>query len=142
MSGHLFKRWLYLTHRWIGIVSCLLFVMWFASGLVMVYVPFPALDRDEWLTGQAPIEWSEVRTTPSEAFAGSDPADLRRLYLEMRGAEPVWRWQSWEGGEQVRSAVNGREVTSTSRAEAQALAAAYGGADVEALDPIHNDQWT
>jgi hypothetical protein len=116
--------------------------MWFASGLVMVYVPFPALDRDEWLAGQAPIEWSEVRTTPSEAFAGSDPADLRRLHLEMRGAEPVWRWQSWEGGERVRSAVNGREVASTSRTEAQALAVAYGGADVEAIDLIHNDQWT
>jgi PepSY-associated TM region len=29
-------------HRWWGIPSCLLFAMWFASGIVMHFVPFPA----------------------------------------------------------------------------------------------------
>jgi hypothetical protein len=28
-------------HRWWGIVFCLLFAMWFASGIVMHFVPFP-----------------------------------------------------------------------------------------------------
>ena len=142
MSGHLLKRWLYLTHRWIGIVSCLFFAMWFVSGLVLVYVPYPALDRAEWLEGQAPIEWANVRTTPDAAFAGSDPADLRRLDLEMRGAEPIWRWQSWNGEEMVRSAVDGRAISATSREEARTIAAAYAEAEVTRLDLIHNDQWT
>ncbi len=34
-----------LIHRWIGIAACLLFAMWFASGLVMLYVPYPAFRR-------------------------------------------------------------------------------------------------
>ena len=51
MGWHLLKRWLYLTHRWIGIVSCLFFAMWFASGLAMLYVPYPSLEREEWLAG-------------------------------------------------------------------------------------------
>ncbi len=142
MSGHVLKRWLYLTHRWIGIVSCLFFAMWFVSGLVMVYVPYPALDREEWLAGQAPIEWANVRTAPGAAFAGSNPDDLRRLHLEMRGSEPVWRWQSWDGEERVRSAADGRLISATARDEAQAIAAAYAGAEVTDLEPIHNDQWT
>src|SRR5579871_3623589 len=29
-------------HRWWGVVFCLLFAMWFASGIVMHFVPFPA----------------------------------------------------------------------------------------------------
>lgn len=29
-------------HRWWGVSFCLLFAMWFASGLVMHFVPFPA----------------------------------------------------------------------------------------------------
>jgi hypothetical protein len=29
-------------HRWWGIAFCLLFAMWFASGIVMHFVPFPA----------------------------------------------------------------------------------------------------
>ncbi len=37
------RRWLYITHRWIGIVTCLLFAMWFVSGVVMMYVAFPNL---------------------------------------------------------------------------------------------------
>ncbi|HEY9274672.1 MAG TPA: PepSY domain-containing protein, partial [Achromobacter sp.] len=30
------KRWLYLIHRWAGIVLCLFFAMWFISGVVMM----------------------------------------------------------------------------------------------------------
>jgi uncharacterized iron-regulated membrane protein len=142
MTRHFLKRWLYLTHRWIGIVTCLFFAIWFASGLVMVYVPFPALDREEWLAGQAPIDWAEVRTAPGAAFAGSDPASLRRLVLEMRGSVPVWRWQSWDGGEEVRSAANGLAIPPTAGEEARSIAGDYARADVIALEYIHNDQWT
>src|SRR5215475_13638603 len=28
-------------HRWWGIAFCLLFAMWFASGIVMHFVPYP-----------------------------------------------------------------------------------------------------
>ena len=56
-------------HRWWGIVFCLLFAMWFASGIVMHFVPFPAraerslssmdtsratttqIDHDQWTVG-------------------------------------------------------------------------------------------
>lgn len=36
------KRWLYLIHRWAGIVLCLFFAMWFISGVVMMYVGYPS----------------------------------------------------------------------------------------------------
>jgi hypothetical protein len=32
-----------LTHRWTGIGFCLLFLMWFVSGIVMMYVRYPEL---------------------------------------------------------------------------------------------------
>jgi len=32
------KRYLYLWHRWLGIVLCLFMAMWFISGVVMMYV--------------------------------------------------------------------------------------------------------
>ena len=37
------QRILVQLHRWIGIVLCLMFAAWFASGIVMIYVPFPLL---------------------------------------------------------------------------------------------------
>ena len=39
------KWWLFWVHRWLGVVTCVLSVMWFLSGLVMLYVPFPVLER-------------------------------------------------------------------------------------------------
>jgi hypothetical protein len=38
-------------HRWWGVAFCLLFAMWFASGVVMHFVPFP--DRHERLATPA-----------------------------------------------------------------------------------------
>ena len=35
-------RILAILHRWWGVAFCLLFAMWFASGIVMHFVPFPA----------------------------------------------------------------------------------------------------
>src|SRR5215469_14626720 len=34
-------RMLATLHRWWGVAFCLLFAMWFASGIVMHFVPFP-----------------------------------------------------------------------------------------------------
>jgi hypothetical protein len=48
-------RWLFLTHRWLEIAACLFFVMWLASGLVMLYVPYPALSPAARWTGATPI---------------------------------------------------------------------------------------
>ena len=36
------KRILAIAHRWWGIAFCSLFAMWFASGIVMHFVPFPS----------------------------------------------------------------------------------------------------
>jgi hypothetical protein len=49
VSGHRTARFLVSTHRWHGIVSGVLFVIWFASGIVMMYARMPALDPDERL---------------------------------------------------------------------------------------------
>ena len=50
------KRYLYLTHRWLGITLCLFMAMWFFSGLVMMYVGYPKLTPAERLTRAARID--------------------------------------------------------------------------------------
>src|SRR5215470_10437866 len=44
-------RTLAALHRWWGVAFCLLFAMWFASGIVMHFVPFPARSEGGWATG-------------------------------------------------------------------------------------------
>ena len=56
------RRWLYVVHRWIGIGTCLLFAMWFMSGVVMMYVAFPQLTDTERLMASPPIAGARCRS--------------------------------------------------------------------------------
>ena len=43
------RRALIYTHRWLGIAGSLLFIAWFASGVVLMYVGMPSLAPTERL---------------------------------------------------------------------------------------------
>jgi len=79
-----------LVHRWLGIPLCLLFAMWFASGIVMHFVPFPTLTEAERLDGLAPIELPQVLHSPSEAVQASGIKDVTRVRLLQRSDGPVF----------------------------------------------------
>lgn len=133
------KRWLYLTHRWIGIVSCLFFAMWFASGLVMLYVPFPSLSASERLAGIAPIDWAQVHVGPG---AAGDTSKLRQAVLEMRGDRPVWRLTAWDGVQSSLLATDGRAAGPADEAEARRIGEDFGKAKASDVRKILSDQWT
>jgi hypothetical protein len=44
-------RVLVTVHRWWGLAFCLLFAMWFASGIVMHFMPFPARTEQHLASG-------------------------------------------------------------------------------------------
>jgi hypothetical protein len=81
---------LVLLHRWLGIGFCVLFAMWFASGIVMHFVPFPSLTQTERVAGLLPINLSQVRHGPDEAAAASDAGQTRRERLVQRADGPVY----------------------------------------------------
>jgi PepSY-associated TM region len=80
---------LVVLHRWLGIGFCLLFAMWFASGIVMHFVPFPSLTEAERFAGLLPIELSQVRHGPDEA-AERALGEVRRVRLLQRIDGPVY----------------------------------------------------
>jgi hypothetical protein len=82
-------RTLVLLHRWLGIGFCLLFAMWFASGIVMHFVPFPSLTEAERFAGLQPIDLSQVRHGPDEAVS-HDLGQVRRVRLLQRADGPVY----------------------------------------------------
>ena len=43
------KPILFSIHRWLGIGMALLFALWFASGIIMMYVEYPQLTEAERL---------------------------------------------------------------------------------------------
>jgi uncharacterized iron-regulated membrane protein len=138
------RRWLYLTHRWIGIITCILFAMWFASGVVMMYVAFPGLTDKERLAALPPIAWDKVVLSPDQAMlaAGATrfPQDLR---LNMMGTEPVYRLSDWNGQRRTISAVDGRPIDTITPDLAFAIARLHPAAvNVRLIDTVDRDQWS
>ncbi|WP_375454607.1 PepSY domain-containing protein [uncultured Methylobacterium sp.] len=136
------RRWLRLGHRWLGIVTGLFFAMWFASGLVMMYVAFPALTEAERRAALPPIAWEQVRVPPDAALAGEERFP-RALALSMRGPEPVYRITGWDGARRTRSAQDGRVLGAASPEDAVAVALHDPRAvRPQVLDTVGRDQWS
>jgi len=68
---------LFLFHRWAGIGLCLLFALWFLSGMFMMYVDFPQLTAPERRAGQPLLDFSGARIAPGEAVGRLSAADFR-----------------------------------------------------------------
>lgn len=140
---HRGKRWLYLVHRWIGIVTCLLFLVWFTSGLVMVYVPFPKLSEQEKLAGLPPIDWGKVRIGPAGAQRiGNPDAPPETLSLEMMGDLPVWRSVSADGAPITLSAQTGLPLAAVDATQAGRIASIFARKGIVSVERLDRDQWT
>ena len=83
-------RALILLHRWLGVVFCLFFAMWFASGIVMHFVPFPALTEAERFAGLARVDLASVKHGPVEALRLSGIKDAAVIRLIQRRDGPVY----------------------------------------------------
>ncbi|MVT66370.1 PepSY domain-containing protein [Bradyrhizobium pachyrhizi] len=138
------RRWLYIVHRWIGIATCLLFAMWFISGIVMMYVAFPRLTDSERLAALPVIPWNKVRVTPDRAMAIAGveryPRDLR---LSMMDDTPVYRVAGWEGGMITISAIDGSAIDRIMPDQALAITAHHPHAvQPRLIETITRDQWS
>lgn len=123
-------------------MTCLLFAMWFVSGLVMIYVPFPSLDKSERIARLAPIAFDQVRVQPVDAARVAGIADPQETALEMREGRAVWRIRSWQGAEAMVAADGGNSLGQAGQAEALRTAARFGQGTPIAIDVIERDQWT
>src|SRR4029079_2474679 len=107
------KRAIIFVHRWLGVALCLPFLLWFPSGIVMMYWGYPEVTAEDRLERSPAIDSSAVRLTPVE--------ELKRWGLEARvGARlntfdgrPVYRFQL-EYGESIVYADTGDDQISGS----------------------------
>jgi hypothetical protein len=114
------RRAILLTHRWLGIAGGLLFVLWFASGIAMLWARMPGLDPAEALRRRATLDLDSARVDPGEAARVCEcaPAALR---ITMLGDRPVYRFASERAAVTV-FADDGRRLEPVDRDEALRLA--------------------
>lgn len=136
-----------LLHRWLGIAFCLLFAMWFASGIVMHFVPFPSLTEVERFAGLAPVERAQVVIGVTDAVASSGISGATRVRLIQRSDGPVYIVSGAVVTRAVRAS-DGQDATVTSADVALAIARAHArsrGIDAAQAGIVarrNYDQWT
>ena len=84
-------RWTIYGHRWLGIAGCLIFLVWFVSGIVMVYARMPRLTAEERLFRLTPVDMATIRVTPSAAAARTGKLPERFRIGTLNG-RPVYRF--------------------------------------------------
>jgi hypothetical protein len=136
-SGHRVARFLVYTHRWLGIALGCLFIIWFASGIVMIYARMPALDPAERLARASAINPAFIRVPPPPIPDGA------RLSIASLEGRPFYR----VSGPQPRLvfADTGDAVPAVDRDQALRIARAFAGAHVEVRHDarlMDADQWT
>ncbi len=145
------KRWLYLAHRWLGIVLCAFFAMWFVSGVVMMYVGYPKLTQAERLRHLPPLGDGAALLAPHRALeAAGLHGPLKDLRLSAaRGGTPVYLAvpEAAGSGTVVIDAATGRRLQGVDAPLALASAAAFAGqaapaAGMRYLGTVQEDAFT
>lgn len=142
-----FRRMLILSHRWLGIPMSVVFVVWFASGIVMMYAGgMPEVGAATRLERLAPIDLGAVRLSPAEAAEISgfflDPGYARLLTVMGR---PAYRFGT--GPDALTVFADTGEVLATLEPEAsRRVASRFIGVPEQAVRFVGTvteiDQWT
>jgi hypothetical protein len=141
-----FRKWLILTHRYLGIPLSFLFLMWFASGIAMIFARgMPSLTPEVRLERMPALNFDAVKLRPSEALEKAQLVrpPVRATLLTVMG-RPVYRFSS--GGFVTVFADSGDVLEQIGQAEALRIASSFSGLPAEKLiyagEITEPDQWT
>ena len=139
------RRLLILTHRYLGIPLSVLFVLWFVTGIAMIYVGgMPTLSAQARLERLPPLDLAAVRQLPADAAAQA-ASGFGGVTLTTVLDRPAYRFASRYGAATV-FADTGELLDEIDVDAARTVAAAFLAVPASAvelertLDSV--DQWT
>ena len=133
------------VHRWLGVALCLLFFLWFVSGIGMMYWDFPSVTPADRLERSPRLRASAIALSPADAFAklgGSKTPSA--IQLNSFDGRPVYRFRIGRDDALVY-ADTGEPRRMIPREVVDRIASAWTGlpAAQARVEPMLNaDQWT
>jgi PepSY-associated TM region len=135
-------RPLVLAHRWLGIGVGFLFALWFATGAVMCFVPFPSLPADVRIAHDEPIDLQQVSVGPAAALAAAPGLPVTRVRLISVHGHPRYVLSLADGRALSVSAESGKRLGPVPADTARAIAESFSGHRVIGITaPLEDDQW-
>lgn len=123
----------------------LMLPVWFATGMVLSFHPFPSLGQGARLAASQPLRLEPgTAWRPFAAESTMDPAmPLRRLRLLSIDGADRFLIQQADGQTRAFDARSGRSLAPIDAAAAGRIAATFTGHTVRAIEgPIDHDRWT
>jgi hypothetical protein len=131
------------VHRWLGITLGLLFALWFASGIILSFVPFPSLAARDRISASEAIDLEKVRVSPAVALAAAGAAPLIHLRLISVAGHPRYVFSPFDRPVWSVSAESGQALAPVSADVARAVAEQFSAEKISRIDgPFEYDQWT
>jgi hypothetical protein len=133
------------VHRWLGVCLCMLFLLWFVSGVAMMYCDYPEVSAADHLAHEGMLNASQIRLSPQDAFAqlkSEEPPESVRL-VQFDG-RPAYRFRN-RGTESIVYADTGEALTSCLTALTLRIDSAWAGQPAATAKQEINteeDQWT
>jgi len=139
------KRALIFVHRWLGVALCVLFLLWFPSGIGMMYWDFPGVSAADRLQHAPALDPSKIVLSPSAAYAklefsGPPP----QIFLNSFDGRPAYRFR-FGRDDAIVYADTGEEQIDVPREMIDRAATTWtrqplSAAGVERVEEV--DQWT
>ncbi|ACU60600.1 PepSY-associated TM helix domain protein [Chitinophaga pinensis DSM 2588] len=139
------KKIILLLHRYLGFVLSLLFVIWFISGFVMMYVSYPTMKYHQRLQQLPAVNMDQCHLSAKQAITAAQLTDtVTIIRLGMLLNRPIYRIVTQKNKHLAVFADNGELLPEVDTALASQIAQAFVGgrsrpASVEKLTQI--DQW-
>lgn len=109
-----------LWHRWLGIGTCLFFIAWFISGIVMMYAKMPVLTAEDRLAALPILDQSKIQYSPAQAWkATGETKPWKQATLTSITGRPAYRFLTSNGDGKVVFADHGDFHKSFSQSEAE-----------------------
>lgn len=140
------RKTLIYVHRWLGVTLCLLFLLWFSSGIAMMYWDYPMVTANDRLSHGEVLDRSRIHLSPAEAYArlGTDMPPPAEARMAMFDGRPVYKFGT-RADQLIVYADDGRHRTEFPSDITRRIAAAWTGQPAVSAteeDNVPQDQWT
>jgi hypothetical protein len=128
-----------------GVCFCLLFLLWFTSGIVMMYWTYPMISEADRLTHSPSLDPTQIKLSPQEAYAKLQvDAPLREVRVVSFDARPAYRFL-FDRGDVLLYADDGSEQDDFPPDMMMRIASAWTRqppASAKVEENREEDQWT
>ena len=136
------KRYLYLSHRWLGIILCCFMALWFLSGVVMMYVGYPKQTTQERLSAISSLTADNCCIEFDAALSAITQKNLPDSVRITTIADSPHYIFGFGKQQLAVNALTGQAITTVSPEDAVLVAESYAKTKGHYQGSVSEDAWT